>query len=64
MVDFCPLNFKGMTQMSKEALLDLDQLNTLLIAVNKHFISQIDADLPDRISVSEALDLWQAFEPD
>ncbi|WDP91317.1 MAG: YkgJ family cysteine cluster protein [Desulfobacter sp.] len=63
-VDFCPENFKGLTELPKEALLDIDQLNTLLAAVNGHFLENLDADLPDRIPVSEALELWQALETD
>ncbi len=58
MVDFCPENFKGMTGLPKEVMLDLDQLNTLLSTVNQHFLGNLDADLPDRIPVSQALTLW------
>lgn len=54
-VDFCPKNFKETTQFSSKALLNVDQLNTMLSAVNRHFIDMIDSDLPDRISISEAL---------
>ena len=56
-VDFCPKNFKGAWDLSREALLDLDQLNTTLLAVNQHFLSQIETDppLPERIPVSQAL---------
>ncbi|WDP85649.1 MAG: YkgJ family cysteine cluster protein [Desulfobacter sp.] len=55
LVDFCPENFKNMTSFPKDALINLDQLNTLLTAVNKHFTASVDADLPDRIPVSQAL---------
>ena len=55
LVDYCPENFKGMAHLPKEALLDLDQLNTLLTAINQHFITAIEADLPQRIPILEAL---------
>jgi len=55
MVDFCPQNFTGITELPKDAMLNIDQLNTLLSAVNQHFISNIDGDLPDRIPMSMAL---------
>lgn len=61
-VDFCPENFKGMKELPKEALLDIEQLNTMLTAVNSHFLESLDADLPERIPVSDALELWQAIE--
>ncbi len=61
MVDFCPENFKGMTELPKEAMMSLDQLNTLLTAVNQHFMTNVEADLPDRIPVSQALFLCQGL---
>lgn len=64
MVDFCPENFKGVKELPKEALLDLDQLNALLTAVNQHFLSRINSDLPDRIPVSQALLLCREMEGD
>lgn len=64
MVDFCPENFKGMTELPKDAMLDLNQLNTLLTAVNQHFIAHIDTALPDRIPVSQALFLCRDIETD
>ena len=55
LVDFCPKNFKGMDSFPKETLISLEQLNTLLTAVNAHFLTLVEADLPDRIPVSQAL---------
>lgn len=63
-VAFCPENFKGLTQLPQSAMLDLDQLNTLLTAVNAHFMENLDADLPARIPVSQALELWHALIQD
>ncbi len=62
MVDFCPENFKGIQEIPKSALLDIDQLNTLLTAVNQNFIAHLDTDLPDRIPVSDALQLWELLD--
>lgn len=61
MVDFCPENFTGIREFPKEALLNLEQLNTLLTAVNQHFLAAIQTDppLPERISVGEALFLLE-----
>ncbi|MFA5903092.1 MAG: YkgJ family cysteine cluster protein [Desulfobacula sp.] len=56
-VDFCPDNFKNVTSFPKEMLLDIEQLNTMLTAINQHFIKSIETDPPllDRISVSDAI---------
>lgn len=56
-VDFCPENFKGMVSFPKDVLLSIEQLNTTLIAVNRHFLASIQTDLPfpERIPISEAL---------
>ncbi|RLB94301.1 MAG: YkgJ family cysteine cluster protein [Deltaproteobacteria bacterium] len=56
LVDFCPKNFKGMTSFPKESLLDLEQLNTLLAAINKQFLESIKTKpFADRIPMSRAL---------
>jgi hypothetical protein len=57
LVDFCPDNFKGVSSFPKETLLHLDQLNTLLAAINLQFIGAIEKDPPllDRIPISEAI---------
>lgn len=60
-VDFCPKNFKGVKKLDRSDMLDLDRMNTLLIAVNNHFISSFEDGLPDRISVDQALELYQAL---
>lgn len=59
MVDFCPKNFKGVSNLPKEVILDIDQLNTILSAVNQHFLAGLDASLPERLPVSLALTLWE-----
>ena len=59
MVDFCPKNFKGVKKLDHSDMLDLDRMNTLLIAVNNHFIACFEDELPGRIPVDQALELYQ-----
>jgi len=57
-VDFCPLNFKGITSLPGNAVIDLDRLNTALAAINALFVAEAHADTPpeqDRITIAEAL---------
>lgn len=56
-VDFCPENFKGISSFPRDALLDIDALNTLLAAVNRHFLETMatHGSFPERMPVSEAL---------
>jgi len=56
-IDFCPENFTGMALFPKEAMLDIEHLNTLLAVINRQFVGSIKADPPflDRIPISEAL---------
>ena len=60
-VDFCPKNFKGIKKLDRSDMLDLDRMNTLLTAVNSHFISSFEDGLPDRIPVDQALELYLAL---
>jgi Fe-S-cluster containining protein len=55
--DCCPLNLGAAEQpVSGSAIIDLDRLNTLLVAVNALYLSQTDADgLPERLTIAEAL---------
>ena len=57
-VDFCPENFQGIKDFPREALLDLNQLNTVLTAVNSHFLQSVEGELPERIPISQALFLF------
>lgn len=56
-VDFCQKNFNGIKSFPNEALLDIDQLNATLAAINRFFLEMIESDvpLPDRIPISQAL---------
>ena len=55
--DCCPLNLsEGEQPLSGSAIIDLDRLNTLLVAVNALFLSHADVSgLPDRLTIAEAL---------
>jgi uncharacterized protein len=64
LVDFCPENFKEMTSFPKEILLDLEQLNMLLTAINTQFLEAFEAKpFDDRIPISRALLLLEEMEP-
>ena len=56
-VDCCPLNLgEGEQPLPGSAIIDLDRLNTLLVAVNALFLSQAAAGgLPERLTIAEAL---------
>lgn len=55
--DCCPLNLgEGEQPLSGSAIIDIDTLNTLLVAINGLYTSHIDVtDLPERLTISEAL---------
>lgn len=56
-VDCCPLNMEQCESLPGSVVIDLDRLNSVLVAVNALFLSQTDtpADLPERLSIAEAL---------
>jgi Fe-S-cluster containining protein len=56
-VDCCPLNLnEGEQPLSGTAIIDLDRLNTLLVAVNALFLSRTGADdTPERLTIADAL---------
>lgn len=58
-MDWCPLNFKGMTEVPVSAALDLERLNQTLVAVNRLFIEGYPParNWPERIMVAEVLEL-------
>jgi Fe-S-cluster containining protein len=55
--DCCPRNLAEAEQpVSGAAIIDLDKLNTLLVAVNALFLSRTDSGgLPERLTIAEAL---------
>ena len=57
-VDFCPLNFRGLSALPGKAVIDLDRLNTTLAAINALFVAEFFTHAPperERISIAEAL---------
>lgn len=56
-VDYCPLNFRGVSSLPGSAVIDLDRLNETLVAVNLRFISGSEPSFtwPERLSIAEAL---------
>jgi Fe-S-cluster containining protein len=54
--DCCPLNLTGAESLSGSSVVDLDKLNTLLVAVNATYLSQTDSTEADmRVTISEAI---------
>ncbi len=48
-VDVCPLNCKEFKQLPGNAIIDLEQLNTLLFSINVLYLKDVGRNLPDRI---------------
>jgi Fe-S-cluster containining protein len=54
--DCCPLNLTDTESVSGSSVVDLDKLNTLLVAVNSIYLSQSDsAELPERFTIAEII---------
>ncbi len=59
-IDFCPKNFCGIASFPGSAVLDLQQLNTVLAAVNANFVqAALAGHAPERLTIAEALLLRQ-----
>jgi Fe-S-cluster containining protein len=57
-VDFCPKNFKGIASLPGNAVIDLDLLNTTLVAINALFVKELSGPIKpekERLSIAEAL---------
>lgn len=56
-VDHCPLNFTDRSVIQRDMIISLEQLNTMLAAVNQVFVDQAfeDRAFPERIRVADAL---------
>jgi hypothetical protein len=57
-IDFCPLNFRGISSLPGKAVIDLDRLNTTLAAINALFIAELPETASpekDRLTIAEAL---------
>ncbi|MFZ2950147.1 MAG: YkgJ family cysteine cluster protein [Desulfuromonadaceae bacterium] len=54
--DCCPHNLTEVESLSGSSVVDLDKLNTLLVAVNSIYLTQTDSAEPDvRVTIAEAL---------
>lgn len=53
-VDFCPKNFQGVTALPATAIVDLEQLNQLLAAVNHLYCAETGAE-DARVTIARAL---------
>lgn len=54
--DCCPRNLTGSDSLSGTTVLDLDKINTLLVAVNSIYLSQAEnAETELRVTIAEAL---------
>lgn len=56
-VDCCPLNLTESDSLPASAVIDLDRLNTILVAINALFLSQTDdiPDLAERLTIAETI---------
>lgn len=57
-VDFCPMNFRNISTLPGNAVIDLDRLNTALISINALFIDDFFHNYrpgKDRLTVADAL---------
>ena len=55
-IDYCPRNLTDRETLPGSAIIDVDNLNSLLVAVNALFLSKSDVlDMPERITIAEAL---------
>jgi len=56
-VDYCPKNLQNCKSLPGSAVIDLDRLNELLVAVNALFVSQEDSetDSVERVTIVEAV---------
>ncbi|MEI6306062.1 MAG: YkgJ family cysteine cluster protein [Deltaproteobacteria bacterium] len=56
-MDCCPLNLVQCKSLPGNAIIDLERLNALLVAVNAQFLSLSDLpnNFPERISIAEAV---------
>jgi Fe-S-cluster containining protein len=54
--DCCPLNLTETTSISGSSVVDLDKLNTLLVAVNSIYLSQTNnAESPERLTIADVI---------
>lgn len=51
-VDVCPLNCHGLEKIPGNAMVDLERLNTMLVAVNSLYMKEFGTTMPERIPIS------------
>jgi Fe-S-cluster containining protein len=55
-IDYCPRNLTDSESLPGSVIIDLDNLNSLLVAVNALFLSKSEVfDSPERLTITEAL---------
>lgn len=56
-LDCCPRNLTSRESLSGSTIIDLDRLNSVLVAINALFLRQTEAppDFPQRLTIAEAL---------
>ncbi len=56
-VDYCPLNFQGISSLPGGAVINLDQLNEILVTVNLQFVATANSasPWPERLTIAQAL---------
>ena len=60
--DCCPLNLANTESLPGSQVIDLDKLNTLLVAVNSIYLSQSDdAESPERLTIAGVITSRQAI---
>ena len=54
--DCCPRNLSGVVSVTSSSVVDLDTLNTLLVAVNALYLTQSDnCESPERLTIAEVI---------
>jgi len=57
-VDYCPKNFTGVVSLPASAVIDLERLNTALVAINQLYLRENQGEAirsPERIAIAAAL---------
>lgn len=57
-VDYCPMNFAGLAALPAAAVIDLERLNTALVAINQLYLRDSPGEgkgFPERIAIAAAL---------
>ena len=53
--DFCPLNFRNISSLPSQAMLDIEKLNQMLFAVNSVFIAEFPEITQERFGIYDLL---------